>query len=227
MYSAIEKYDDRDYVEKVWKTESKTAKCFSNIIYNQKLVDNYSCTGQAASWVISDATGLKQAVIDKIAMNGTILPLSFRREVWENQLKTWAVEGFGDSVLNWIKQAVKLFNSNTPELNYYLEYFRIANIKDFNMLVNALSHSSVITGFKGSLYKDSQDNGIIDVDDNAGNNGHCIRIVKVWLNDEDETMIKYCDNYAGVNKMNVITVNLTKNKDFFSGGYYLKKVNKK
>jgi hypothetical protein len=50
-YSSIEQYYDSDYTEEIaWKEITVSAKTFSNIKYNQKLVSNYSCTGQAACW---------------------------------------------------------------------------------------------------------------------------------------------------------------------------------
>tara|TARA_R110002051_G_C8621007_1_gene483341 strand:+ start:340 stop:480 length:141 start_codon:yes stop_codon:yes gene_type:complete len=46
MYSAIEKYDKKDSEEELLGNETikKESKTFSNIKYNQTLVDNYSCT---------------------------------------------------------------------------------------------------------------------------------------------------------------------------------------
>ena len=215
MNSAIEKYDDRDYMEMiVWNNdkftwEENAAKTFSNIKYNQKLVDRYSCTWQAACGVISDVTWFA-------------LPLSFRKKVWENQLKTWAREKFGDSIINWVKQAVKLFNIENPELPYTLEYYRIRGIKKISML-HILNGSSILTWYKGSLLRDAQDNWIIDNIDNPDGWGHSIRIVKGWIEGNDIKM-KYCDNYEGVHKYNIIRVNeFNKNKDFFTGGYYIKK----
>lgn len=214
MYSAIEKYDDRDFIEEFAWSNEVNWKCFSNIKYNQKLINNYSCTGQASAWCISDIINWP-------------LPLSFRKSIWERQLKTWAIKGYWDTVLNWVKQAVKQFNEDNPELPYSLAYYRIRNIKNTTHLAYILNeYSSVITWFKGKLYEDSQDNWVIDNTDNPDGTGHCIRIVKVW--EENKTaLIKYCDNYEWVNKYNVITVkDFLNNKDFFSGWYYLKKVMK-
>ena len=60
-YWAIEKYDDRDFQDKdllAWDVKQDVYKCYSWIIYNQREVDRYSCTGQAWCWVISDFTWL-------------------------------------------------------------------------------------------------------------------------------------------------------------------------
>lgn len=223
--SAIEWYDKRDYKEEIAWSDKLEGKCFSNIIYNQKFVDPYSCTGQASCWAISDITWLKQEVIDKAAANWTILPLSFRKRVWENQLKTWAVEWVGDTVLNWVKQAVKLFNEENPELSYKLAYYRISNIQDVNKLIEILEGwSSVITWYDGYLRGDAEDNWVIDNSSNKKGLWHCIRIVKAWKKD-DIWNIKYCDNYSWVFRYNIITVNdFINNKNFFKGGYYLKKI---
>jgi len=172
MYSAIEKYDVRDYKKEVawngssYMWEKNAAKCFSNLKYNQKLVDRYSCTGQAACWVISDVTWFG-------------LPLIFRKKVWENQLETWAKEGFWDNLQNGMKQAVKLFNEEYPELDYELEYNRIDDIRGDEML-DVLELSSILTGYKGKLYWDAQDNWVIDNADNPDGWGHAIRFVKGW-----------------------------------------------
>ena len=213
MYSAIEKYDDRDFTEEIAGKElTLTAKTFSNIKYNQKLVDNYSCTGQAACWVISDVTNYA-------------LPLSFRKKVWERQLETWATSK-GDYLQNWMKQAVKLFNEENPELPYTLKYYRIDVLKNVKDLMSVLGHSSIQTGYGGSLKEDAQDNWIIDNNDHKDWYGHAIRIIKAWY--EDETLsIKYCDNYEGVNKYTVITIpDFTNSTKWFTWGYYIKKVNK-
>lgn len=216
MYSAIEKYDDRDYIEEfTWSSEWELFwKNFSNYKYNQKFVDPYSCTGQAADGCISDVINWP-------------LPLSFRKDTWARQLKTWAIEWFWDTIQNWVKQSVKQFNEEYPELPFRLEYYRIKNIKNIHQLAYILNNfSSVITWYKGSLYSDAQDNGIIDNIDNPDGNGHCIRIVKIW-EENKIPMIKYCDNYEGVNIYNIITVkDFLNNKDFFTGWYYIKKVNK-
>lgn len=216
MYSCIEQYDDRDYVEEfAWSNEWELYwKCFSNYKYNQKLVDPFSCTGQASNWAISDAIN-------------SVLPLSFRKETWERQKQTWAVEWFWDTVLNWVKQAVKQFNEENPELPFTLEFYRIKDIKNVYHLAFILNnHSSVVTWYKWNLRPDAEDNWVIDNIDNSGDNWHCIRIVKVW--DKQSPKIKYCDNYEWVVKYNVIEVkDFLNNKDFFTGWYYIKKINKK
>lgn len=211
--SCIEHYDDRDYIEEAGALEApitSVVKTFSNVIQNQKLVDNYSCTWAAACGVIADVTGFAMS-------------LSFREKVWDNQLKTGATEGYWDAISNWMKQAVKLFNKEFPELPYKLEYYRISDIRNPITLLRVLAISSIQTGYTGKLKADAQDNGIIDEVDNVDWGGHCIRIVKAWY--EGLTLkIKYCDNYEGVNKYNVIEVaDFLKNEDFFRGGYYVKK----
>ena len=213
MNSAIEKYYDTDYTEEIaGKEMTYTAKTFSNIKYNQKLVDKYSCTGQAACWVISDVTGYA-------------LPLSFRQKVWERQIETWAVEWKGDYLQNWMKQAVKLFNEENPELPYMLKYYRINDLKNSKQLLAILSHSSIQTGYTGALKEDAQDNWIIDNNDNVKWFGHAVRLIK-WTKESD-LEVKYCDNYEGVNKYTVITIpDFLNNKDFFSGWYYIRKVAK-
>ena len=203
-YAAIEKYDNRDWEEELLWNETK------NIIYNQKLVDPYSCTWAGAEWTISDVTGYA-------------LPLSFRKKVWENQLKTGAKEWFGDTIQNWVKQAVNLFNEEFPELPYKLTYYRISNIKNQIKLLRTLKISSIVTWYSWNLRGDAEDNGVIDNIDNVDGSGHCIRIVKAWY-EWKILKIKYCDNYEGVNKYNVIEVsNFLSNKDFFTWGYYIKK----
>ena len=212
-YSSIEQYYDSDYTEEIaWKEIAVSAKTFSNIKYNQKLVSNYSCTGQAACWVISDVTGYA-------------LPLSFRKDVWERQLETWAVEWKGDYLQNWMKQAVKLFNEENPELPFTLKYYRINDLKNYKQLLAILNHSSIQTGYTGALKEDAQDNWIIDNNDNVKWFGHAVRLIK-WTKESD-LEIKYCDNYEGVNKYTVITIpDFLNNKDFFSGWYYIRKVAK-
>lgn len=215
MYSAIEKYDRRDFEEEiVWNnSKKKESKTFSNIKYNQKLVDDYSCTWAAAIGVISDVTGYA-------------LPLSFREQVWENQLNTWAKEGFGDTIQNGMKQAVKLFNEEFKELPYSLKYYRISNIKDIIKLLRVLKISSIQTWYTWNLRADAEDNWIIDNTNNPNGSGHCIRIVKAWY-DGQTLKVKYCDNYEGINKYNVIQIDdFLANSNFFSGGYYIKKVYK-
>lgn len=214
MNSAIEKYDSRDYIEEIaGKEMTYTAKTFSNIKYNQLLVDKYSCTGQAACGVISDVTGYA-------------LPLSFRQKVWERQIETWAVEWRGDYLQNWMKQAVKLFNEENPELPYTLKYYRISDLKNSKQLLAILNHSSIQTGYTGALKADAQDNWIIDNNDNKDWYGHSIRFVKATL-ENNKLEIKYCDNYEGVNEYMIITVpDFKNNKDFFKWGYYIKKVAK-
>ncbi len=209
MKSCIEKYDDRDYTEEAGALEApitSVVKTFSNIKQNQKLVDRYSCTWAAACGVIADVTGFAMS-------------LSFRKQVWKNQLKTGAKKWFGDTLINWMKQAVKLFNKEFPELPYTLEYKRVVNTKNPIMLMRVLNISSIHTGFKGDLFGDSQDNGVIDNVDNPNGSWHAIRIVKAWF--EGETLkVKYCDNYEGVNPFNVIEVaDFVGNKDFFKGEY--------
>ena len=212
MYSAIEKYDKKDSEEELLGNETikKESKTFSNIKYNQTLVDNYSCTWAAAIGVISDVT--------KFA-----LPLSFRKKVWNNQLETGAKEWFGDTINNWMKQAVKLFNKEFPELPYTLAYYRIDNIKNVVKLLRTLKVSSIQTWYTGALFDDAQEDGIINNPDNRDGAGHCIRIVKAWY-DWKILKIKYCDNYEGRNKYNVIEVaDFLANKDFFTGWYYIRK----
>ena len=217
--SAIEKYDNRDYKEEliwdIWNKyqwEKNAIWCFSNIKYNQLYVDRYSCTWQAACWVISDVTNFA-------------LPLSFRRTVWQNQLNTWAKEWMWDYVQNWMKQAVKLFNEEFKELPFKLEYFRIEDIRK-DEIFNVLKNSSILTWYRGSLFSDSQDNWVIDNTDNSWNWWHAIRIVKAWK-EWDNIYVKYVDNYEWKNKYNVIKVlELNNNKDFFKWWYYIKKVNK-
>ena len=200
-------------------------KCFSNIKYNQKLVNNYSCTGQAACWVISDATGLRQDVLDPTAHNWTFLPLSFRKKVWERQLETGATEGFGDSLKNWMVQAIKLFNEEFPELPYTFKIVRIRDLKNVDVLKAVLKESSIHTGYTWKLLGDAQDNWVIDEPNNVDWGGHSIRIVKIFTEKDNSVTIKYCDNYEGAHKFNIITVpNFEDNKDFFSGGYYITKV---
>lgn len=207
--------DKKDYQEEITWIESNEAKCFSNIKYNQKLVDNYSCTGQAACWVISDVTGF-------------MLPLSFRKKVWEKQLETWAVEGKWDYTQNGMKQAVKLFNEDFPEYPYKLEYYRNTNIKNKMVVDYILSNvwSSLLCSYGWSLYKDAQDNWVINNTDNKDWFGHAVRIVKSYV-EKWVWKIKYCDNYEWVNEFTVIEVeDFLKNKDFRSAFYYIKQVKK-
>jgi len=158
-------------------------------------------------------------------MNGTILPLSFRKRVRERQLETWATAK-GDYLQNWMKQAVKLFNEESPELPYILKYYRISDLKNVRQLMSILNHSSIHTGYTGALYEDAQDNGVIDNPDNKDGYGHSIRIVKAWY-EGWKLSIKYCDNYEGVNDYSIIEVpDFTNNKDFFKWWYYIKKVAK-
>lgn len=220
MYSAIEKYDKRDYIEEFWgidtsqyEWEENAVATFSNIKYNQNLVDDYSCTWQAGCWVISDVT--KYAV-----------SLTNRQSVWNKQLLTWAKEWYWDSILNWVKQAVKDFNKDNPELPFTLEYFRIENIKS-DALFEVLKQSSIITGYRGRLRSDAEDNWIIDNPDHDWENGHSIRLIKAWL-ENWKKKIKYCENYEWVYVYNIITVpDFDNNKDFFKWWYYIKKVFKK
>ncbi len=213
-YSAIEKYDSRDFIEEMaWKEWGKVAKTFSNIKYNQKLVDSYSCTGQAACGAISDVTGYA-------------LPLSFRKKVWERQLETGAIPWRGDYLQNWVKQAVKLFNEENPELPYKLAYYRVEKVRNIDIMMNVLNESSVVTWYTASFKVDSQDNWIIDNIDNPDGGGHAIRIVKGTRKWKSLT-VKYCDNYEGILKYNIIEIpSFEKNQDFFWGGYYIKKINK-
>lgn len=209
--------DIRDHIEEfIWNSEEDfklEVKFFSNIKYNQKLVDRYSCTSAAAIWVISDVTWFA-------------LPKSFREQVWENQLKTWAKKGFWDTIQNWMKQSVKLFNKEFPELPYFLEYKRLDDVRDVKKIFDVLKVSSISTWYRWSLRKDAEDNWVIDNPDNKDWAGHCIRIVKAWL-EWTELCIKYVDNYEWENKYNVITVpDFKNNKDFYKGGYYLRKVYK-
>lgn len=219
VFSAIEKYDKRDYIEELsgedvsfYLGEQNAVWCFSNIKYNQKLVDKYSCTWQAACGVISDVTWFA-------------LPLDFRKDVWAAQLLTTAKPWVWDYLQNWIKQAVKLFNEQFPELPYKLEYYRVDDVRS-DKILKILSTSSILTWYKWSLYSDAQDNWIIDNNDNKNWSWHAIRIVKAWK-EWFNICVKYVDNYEWLNKFNVIEVpDLTNNKDFFKWGYYLKKVMK-
>lgn len=208
--------DKRDFTEEIvaWSDDDFGAKVFDGYMYNQKLVDNYSCTGQAACQMITSFTWI-------------VLPLSFRKKVWERQLQTGAKEGFGDYTQNGVKQAVKLFNEivekEYPELGYKLEYFRTriddALIRDYILK----EWSPIVLTYKWSLFSDAQDNGIIDNEDNVGNGGHVVTGVKIYK-ENDIVKDKYVDNYQGVNEKNIITVpNFDNNKDFYPTGYYLKK----
>lgn len=220
--------DNRDFVEEfVWQDQYNYWKCFSNKIYNQDFVDRYSCTSSAAIWCISDVTGLQEEVDDPTAINWTMLTLSFRKKAWQRQLETGAIPGRWDYVQNWVKQAVKLFNEEFPELDYYLAYYRIDDLKDFSKVISILNNgSSIVTGYTSSMYADAQDNGRIDNNDNKDGWGHCIRWVKAWVK-KGVKYIKYCDNYQGKNPLNVIEVpNIEDNKDFFKWGYYIKKIQK-
>lgn len=213
--SAIEKYDHRDFQDNeflAWKLWDKDVyKCFSNIKYNQKEVDNYSCTGQASCGVISDVTNI-------------ILPLSFREKVWKKQLETGAVPWVWDYFQNWMKQAVKLFNEEYwKHLDYELEYIKF-KITTHNIMKVLDSWSSFFFWIKAQWFNDSQDNWIIDNPDNKDWWGHAIRWVK-YTKSIDE--LKYCDNYEWVNEYNIVTIpNFSKNKDLFEYGYYIRK-NKK
>lgn len=209
--------DKNDYQEEIAWSESSDFgwKCFNGYIYNQKLVDNYSCTGQATCQMITSFTWI-------------ILPLSFRKKVWERQLKTWAVPGKWDYTQNWVKQAVKLFNEivdqEYPEYWKKLEYFR-TNIDNYLIRETILKNwSPIVLSYKGSLYSDSQDNGIIDNQDNKDWWGHVVTDVRI-LKENWVVKDKYCDNYNGVHEKNIITVpNFDDNKDFYSIGYYLKSI---
>ena len=204
--------DVRDFTEEIAWSEYPDAKCFQWAMYNQKLVHNYSCTGQAACQTITNATWI-------------ILPLCFRKKVWERQLETWATEK-GDYTQNGVKQAVKLFNEEFPELEYKLQYFRTTMAKTSSVRNFILEKgSSIVMTFKGSLYADWQDNWIIDNPNNSGNGGHVISVVRNYK--EETIMDKYADNYQWVNEKNIIAVpELDNNKNFYQVWYYLKKVAK-
>lgn len=207
--------DKRDFTEDISWISQEYAKCFSNIKYNQKLVDNYSCTGQAACWVISDVTGF-------------MLPLSFRKKVWEKQLETGAIEWKWDYTQNGMKQAVKLFNEEFTEYPYKLEYYRNTNIKNKMVLDYILSDvkSSLLCSYGWSLYNDAQDNWVVNNTDNKDWFGHAVRIVKSYMEDWKWKVV-YCDNYEWVNKYTTIIVDDFKNnKDFRPAFYYIKKVKK-
>jgi hypothetical protein len=57
-----------------------------------------------------------------------------------------------------MKQAVKLFNEENPELPFTLKYYRISDLKDSKQLLAILNHSSIQTGYTGALKEDAQDN---------------------------------------------------------------------
>lgn len=202
--------DARDFTEEIAWSDYPDAKCFQWAMYNQKLVHDYSCTGQAACQTITNVTWI-------------ILPLCFRKKVWERQLETWATEKW-DYTQNWVKQSVRLFNEEFPELNYKLQYFRLKQAKTSSVRNFILEKgSSIVMTYKGSLGSDAQDNWIIDNPNNTWSGGHVVSIVRNYK--EDTIMDKYADNYEGVHKKNIIVVpDLDNNKNFYSAGYYIKKI---
>lgn len=208
-YSAIEKYDERDYLawDELKEKNKKTNRVKKIHQYNQKLVDDYSCTTHAATWVISDFTGHK-------------FSLSFIKAVFERQKKTTFKEWVWDYFSNWIKQAVKEYNA-IAQIEDQLEYARIP-LTEENIKKVIDSGSWAMCGYKWRLYQDAQDNWVIDNPDNPNGGGHCIRIVKYFYF-KGVFHIKYVDNYEGVNHYNIITVpDIEKNKDFFKGLYYVR-----
>lgn len=211
IYWSIEKYDDRDYTEKLWSSWVEERKFFSNIIYNQKLVDNYSCTWCASLWSITDITWFK-------------FPLFIQQLIWDNQLKTWAKKGFWDTFLNWVKQATKIFNLiYSPVVWYKLEYLRATNL-NLETISEILKTSSIITWYYWVKQSDAQDNWVVDILDNNWTAWHCIRLVKLFKDDWIWN-VKYCDNYDWVQTYNIITIkDFMNNKDFYKAWYYLKKI---
>jgi len=210
MNSCIEQYDARDYTEELVWSDSKTGKVYKDILYNQKEIWNYTCTTHAACWVFSDITGLKLSkyIIEKI---------------WTMQLKTWAVSNKGDTFINAIRQACKMFNKLfDTTTTFYKKRLLEEHIKS---IID--SWSSVMTWYKWKLRADAEDNGVIDNNDHSWNNWHCIRIIKYYYNAKWQFCIKYADNYDWVYDYNIITVeDFNNNKDFFWYWYYLKIENK-
>lgn len=213
--SAILEIDSRDFIlgsDKLETIDPEIREWRSRYIidhqYNQKLVDDYSCTTHASVWVLSDFLWQK-------------LTINFIEKVFNRQKDTTFVPWVWDYFSNWIKQACKEWNASS-NIENWIEYFRIELTEEKIKSIITGVWSSIVAWYTWSLRADAEDNGYIDNPDNKDWGGHCIRIWKWFYNDKNEFCIKYIDNYKGVVKYNIITIEeFNKNKDFYPYGYYI------
>ena len=181
-------------------------KAFQNIMYNQKLIDEYSCTLVWPFTALSNYTGNQ-------------IPLTVQQEGLQRYVKSGLFTP-------WV--GGKMTDGATIALDVYNSYFGTKiqiNVVPLNAdtIRTALESGSPInTGiyYWPSYFSNEQDDGVIEnTAGTTGKNGHCITIVK--LNTMDDILIKFAENYNGILKYQIIMTNFVEMRSlFFNTGIY-------
>lgn len=181
-------------------------KAYKEILFNQKEVDPYSCTFFATATSLSNFDGRK-------------LPLQVIKESFKDAVdKKIFTSGVGAKLAPVVD--IVLSKANDYWGTQYKS--KLIQLTPSNIIEALKKGSPVVTGIKyGKWYfKDEQDNAIID-DYLGGEGGHAISFIKI--NTEDDTLVKYAENYLGVYKNNVILFDFDKAKKgkmLFNTGFY-------
>jgi hypothetical protein len=194
-----------------WEIKRWVFKIYNEFLYNQNLVDKYSCsivwTATAIANFLNKDIGI---IFQKKAFELLKKRKKFTPWLWA-YIKDWIeamVDTVNDYILawtTWIK--IRPMALTVPNIIYALEQW-----------------SPIVTGIKYGkwFFLDEQDDWEVNKSSSIWNSGHCVAIVKI--NTEDDHLIKYCENYKWVIEKNVILNNFwTMSNLWFQTWYYFTK----
>ena len=200
--SAIETYDDRDYLlgGEVVLDDPKHTYWDNKIEYHQPDTHKNSCTVHAAMGAYSDLTG-------------HIFSLDERKDMWD-----MAIERGADPSIGWhLNMATKLVSDVVKDVDYWR--VKVATEDFFKALDQGYT---VICGYRGNAEynKDRNDGTLDDLIFGTSTYGHAVRIVKAQ--DYYEIIV---DNYSKGWFTNTYKIerehldDLVANGVFFQNGY--------
>lgn len=193
--------DDEELAWSNWEIESGVFKVFNNLFYNQRLVDNYSCTLVSAFTALSNSKNVE-------------IPLSLIQEAFKDfkesgKFTPWV----GAKLSDGAEYAVKHFNGHFgTSIKHKTVPFTIQNA--IRALKTGFAFTSWIKYGK-QYFKDEQDDGRIAGGEGViGKNWHAIAFVKINT-ENGEQFVKYIENYRGVLKHDIIFADFKKLRPLF------------
>ena len=168
-------------------------KAFQDIMYNQLLIDNFSCTYVGSLTAISNYVGKE-------------LPLEQMKAGFEEYEKSGLfTPWYGGKGIDGAKFACGAFN------NYFGTTISPNTVSlDSDAIFHAISSGSPINAaiqYWPEYFKNEQDDGQVEnTTGTIGNKGHWITIVKINTTDPKFIQIKFVENYNGVLKYQIIFI---------------------
>lgn len=182
------------------EVEKGVFKCFNNKLYNQKIVDAFSCTLVSAFTALSNGKNVDVPV--------ELMQEAFKEYHDSGKFTPWV----WGSLVNGAEFALKHFNRHFgTNVKYECLPFTIQNG------INAIKWGFPFTSwikYGKEYFKDEQDDATIQAGEGVvGNNGHAIAFVKI--NTMDDQLVKFTENYHGLLKYDIILADFVKNRDLF------------